>query len=54
MIPSLVKKASKDNFLRLLYFCNIITEVQAFFYIIFEKLKFLFSGIFLSIGCFFS
>ena len=37
---------SKESLVRLLYFCNVLNEVQAFSYIIFEKLKFFFSGIF--------
>ena len=44
----------KEILLRLQYFCNVINEVQALSNVIFEKLKFFFSGIFLSIGCFFS
>ena len=44
----------KKGFLRLLYFRNIINEKYAFSYIIFEKLKFLFSIILLSINCPFS
>ena len=37
---------SKESLVRLLYFCNVLNAVQAFSYIIFEKLKFFFSGIF--------
>ena len=45
---------SKEILFRLLYFYNDINEVQTFCYVIFEKLKFFLSGIFISIGCFFS
>ena len=38
---------SEEIIFCLLNFCNVIKEVQAYSYVIFGKLKFFFSGIFL-------
>ena len=57
MIPSrfiIFHQILKIILFRLLYFYNVINEIQAFFYVKFDKLNFFFFGIFVSIGCLFS
>ena len=44
----------KTILFRLLYFYNVINEIQLFSYFIFDKLNFFFFSIFVSIDCLFS